>query len=378
MSKYIKLLEESSINEIGTKMANLKTIQTKTNYQVPKTLVLTSSFYNRLMLENKIRDPQNYNWKKIKIPVELESELFDKIKEVFGSKNLVIRSSASCEDSPLLSFAGQYSSFLNIKGKEKTLKAIRLCFASLFSKNAVIYSKLNDLDLRKVYMAVAIQEVAEISRSGVMFTINPVTKNMNELLIEYGEGLGDKIVGGGIAPHLAKIQKGRLKNTKQIFLRSISKMGLEIEKVFGCPQDIEWGYNKDNLYIFQSRPITTLKIIPNNAKNIRLKRKIGTGIATSPGTSIGRFKIIASANDYKTIQTGDIIVVLTSPDIKLIENLNKIAGMIIPGGLLSHFAVIAREFSKPCITQMKNFNYAPYKNKNIYLDASAGKLYLTY
>ncbi len=376
MSKYIKFLAEGNVDEIGTKAANLKFIKATTNYEIPQTLVLTSSFYKKLLSENDIKDPLLYDWKNIPLPLELEKELLQTIKKVFGSKPLVIRSSASCEDSPLLSFAGQYSSFLNITGDKRILKAVKLCYASLFSRNAVIYSELSGLDLKNEYMAVAIQEVAKITRSGVMFTANPVTGNGDELLIEYGNGLGDKIVGGNIIPNLVRVDKKIIKKSNRAFLDDVVKMGLKIEKVFKSPQDIEWGYSKNGLYIFQSRPVTTLKARKIVTKNIEKNKNIGRGTPASQGTIIGRLKIVRSLKDYDNIKNEDIVMILDSPNIKLIENMEKIGGLIIPGGLLSHFAVMAREFNKPCLTKVVNFDYNLYKNKEIYMDAINGRLYL--
>ena len=173
----ITLLENSQNLKIGTKAKNLKIIKEKTEFLIPKTLVVNTDIFSQLIEGNKILDPFNYNWSEFQIPSEYQKIIFEKINQEFGNKPLVIRSSATCEDSPLLSFAGQYSSFLNIKGEKNIINAIKLCYQSLFSENAKIYAKINGIRLEYENMAIAIQELAPIKTAGVIFTADPVNQD---------------------------------------------------------------------------------------------------------------------------------------------------------------------------------------------------------
>ena len=249
MAGFVKNIKDCENDEIGTKILNLKLVSEKTNFSIPTTIVIVKSAYRKILEENSITDCQNFDWSKLILPHDLEVEILSEIEKTFGNTPLVVRSSASCEDSPLLSFAGQYSSFLNITGKEKILKAIRLCYQSLFSENAVIYAQNSGIDLNSQYMAVGIQNLAKIEMSGVMFTSNPIDGNANEILVEYGKGLGDTIVGGSSVPILARIQKDTVESAKPDFIKAIAKIGIEVEKVFSHSQDIEWGMNGDLFYL---------------------------------------------------------------------------------------------------------------------------------
>jgi len=139
----------------------------------------------------------------------------------------VIRSSATCEDSPLLSFAGQYSSFLNVRGGENIIKAIKLCYQSLFSDNAKIYSKINGIRLEYESMAIAVQELAPVTVAGVIFTADPVNQDDKKMIVEYTKGLGDSIVSGHKKPILKEIEKTKINNLEKLkndlFLRACKK-----------------------------------------------------------------------------------------------------------------------------------------------------------
>lgn len=250
VSSDIKLLDNCDSQEIGTKAKNIKIIKDKAGCLIPKTLIINTNIFNRLLKENKIIDPLNYDWSKFEIPTKYQKTILEKINQEFDSKPLVIRSSASCEDSPLLSFAGQYSSFLNIKGEENILRAIKLCYQSLFSDNAKIYSKINGIRLEYENMAIAVQELMPAKVAGVIFTADPVSQDDKKMIIEYTEGLGDSIVSGHKKPITKEVNKKKINNLQNIFLKKLSKIALNLEKVFGNPQDVEWGWDGHNIYIF--------------------------------------------------------------------------------------------------------------------------------
>ncbi len=376
----ITLLENSQNLKIGTKAKNLKIIKEKTKFLIPKTLVINTDIFSQLIEDNKILDPFNYNWSEFQIPSEYQKIIFEKINQEFGNKPLVIRSSATCEDSPLLSFAGQYSSFLNIKGEKNIINAIKLCYQSLFSENAKIYAKINGIRLDYESMAIAIQELAPIKTAGVIFTADPVNQDDKKIILEYTEGLGDSVVSGHQKPISKVIKKDEVDSLQNEFLKKLSKTALELEKIFGNPQDIEWGWDDKEIYIFQSRNITTLDRLPKIMKYNTAKSKVlGTGIIACRGVSDGILKIINKTKDFDKIKKGDIVFVNCKIDLSLISKIPIINALIVHGGTLSHFAVIAREFNIPCLTEptINDKKIEIYENKKIIVDAIKGKI-LTY
>lgn len=370
------LLDKAENIKIGTKGRNLKIITQETDYPIPKTLVLTTDFFKYLIEYNRIENPFLFEWNSFKIPVEYEEEIIEKIQEVFNDRPLVIRSSATCEDSPLLSFAGQYSSFLNIKERKNILRAIKLCYESLFSDNAEIYAKFNNINLKNEAMAILIQEVISVKISGIIFTVDPVSKEKGKIIVEYTKGFGDKIVSGHILPKYMEIPKRLSKNKLSPFFRKLLKIGLNLEKVFGYPQNIEWGFDGKKFYIFQSRPITALDKKPVEIKkDINKLTLIGKGRSACLGQCQGKLKIIKGPSSYSMINCGDIIFNKEKIDIGIIAKIPEVAGIITTGGVLSHLAVIAREFNKPTLVEPLVFNGVKYQGKKIFLDTFQEKIF---
>ena len=205
-----------------------------------------------------------------------------------------VRSSATAEDLPHASFAGQQDTYLNIIGKEAILQHISKCWASLFTDRAVIYRLQNGFDHRKVYLSVVVQKMIFPQASGILFTADPITSNRKLLSIDASFGLGEALVSGLVTADSYKVQEGEIIDkkisTKKLAIYALkdggtetgqiepeqqktqtltdeqilqlARIGRKIEAHFGCPQDIEWCLVDDTFYIVQSRPITTLFPIP--------------------------------------------------------------------------------------------------------------------
>lgn len=195
---------------------------------------------------------------------------------LFGERNAyAIRSSATAEDLPNASFAGQQDTYLDITGKQAILTHISKCWASLFTDRAVIYRIQNGFDHRKVQLAVVVQQMVFPQAAGILFTADPVTGNRKVLSIDAGFGLAEALVSGLVNADTYKVQNGKVTDKKitakkmagkQVLndeqLLQLERIGRTIEKHFGQPQDIEWCLADDIFYIVQSRPITTLYPIP--------------------------------------------------------------------------------------------------------------------
>lgn len=230
----------------------------------------------------------------IEIDMGIEEDI-DRCLLTFGFEHAyAVRSSATAEDLPFASFAGQQDTYLNIKGKDAILQHISKCWASLFTDRAVIYRMQNGFDHRKVYLSVVIQRMIFPQASGILFTADPVSSNRKVLSIDASFGLGEALVSGLVSADNYKVQEGRIMEKKistkklAIYARKeggtmekeigpgqqvlstlsdeqvleLERIGRKLEAHFGCPQDIEWCLVGDTFYIVQSRPITTLYPIP--------------------------------------------------------------------------------------------------------------------
>jgi phosphoenolpyruvate synthase/pyruvate phosphate dikinase len=182
-----------------------------------------------------------------------------------------VRSSATAEDSPAASFAGQHNSFLNIAGRDAVLQYVCRCWASLFTERAVAYRARHGFDHRKVGMAVVVQKMVQPQAAGVLFTADPVTSNRKVVSVDATFGLGEDLVSGRVNPDAYKVRNGeviaRAVRQEEPVLTDeqvvqLAQMGRRLEAHFGHPQDIEWCLADDDVAIVQSRPITTLFPIP--------------------------------------------------------------------------------------------------------------------
>ncbi|MFA6410166.1 MAG: PEP/pyruvate-binding domain-containing protein [Candidatus Buchananbacteria bacterium] len=225
-----------------------------------------------------------------KMPKDLQFEILSEFKKL-KSKFVAVRSSATAEDSSLASWAGELETYLNTTEKN-LLGKVKQCWSSLFTPRAIFYRFEKGMRNSKVSVAVVIQSMVQSEVSGITFTVHPVTKNKNQMIIEAGFGLGEAIVSGQITPdsyvidkknwnivdiNIANQQKmlmkkGQLGNTWSLVAKNkqgkqklnekqiieLAKICVQIEKHYGKPQDIEWAFVKQKFYITQSRPITTL------------------------------------------------------------------------------------------------------------------------
>ncbi len=234
----------------------------------------------------------------IRIPQNIDNEITRHLEQLGENNAYAIRSSATAEDLPTASFAGQQDTYLNIIGKGSILKHISKCWASLFTERAVIYRIQNNFDHRKVQLSVVVQNMVFPQAAGIMFTADPVSSNRKVLSIDASFGLGEAMVSGLVNPDIYKVRDGKLidkkistkrlaiyaikdggtkeqeiepeRQNKQVLtdeqILQLEQLGRKIEEHFGSPQDVEWCLADDEFYILQSRPITTLFPIPTYAK----------------------------------------------------------------------------------------------------------------
>lgn len=230
----------------------------------------------------------------IVIPQDIHEEITHQLS-ILGEKNAyAVRSSATAEDLPTASFAGQQDTYLNSRGKEAIIKHISKCWASLFTERAVIYRLQNGFDHRKVHLSVVVQKMVFPQAAGILFTADPITSNRKVLSIDASFGLGEALVSGLVNADVYKVCNGKVidkristkklaiyalkeggtaaqeiepeRQTRQALtdeqILQLERIGRKIEEHFGSPQDIEWCLVDDTFYVVQARPITTLYPIP--------------------------------------------------------------------------------------------------------------------
>ncbi|PEJ23495.1 phosphoenolpyruvate synthase [Peribacillus butanolivorans] len=309
-------IDKTQLLLAGGKGSNLGELSKIHGIQVPEGFCVTTEAYQKALEQNeafyalldqltllKVEDRDQIGEisrkiRKIIMEVEIPSDVVKAVAHYLSQLGdehaYAVRSSATAEDLPHASFAGQQDTYLNIIGKEAILQHISKCWASLFTDRAVIYRMQNRFDHRQVYLSVIVQRMVFPQASGILFTADPITSNRKLLSIDASFGLGEALVSGLVSADCYRVQEGEIADkmiatkklaiyglkeggteTQQIDpdqqktqtlteqqILQLARTGRQIEAYFGCPQDIEWCLVDDIFYIVQSRPITTLYPIP--------------------------------------------------------------------------------------------------------------------
>ncbi len=436
---FFKDIDKTSLPQVGGKGANLGEM-TQAGFPVPNGFAVTVESYNKFINENKLFDAINTilnttdinnsdqlqstskNIEKLivscKIPDDVKVETaraYRKLSGPFKQLLVAVRSSATAEDLPGASFAGQQATYLNIKGDTNLLLAIRDCWASLFTARAIFYREQNKISHDKVKISVIVQKMIQSEVSGVMFSINPVTNEKDRIIIESVWGLGEMIVQGSVVPDTYIVQKDtfsilskeisdqkiqlikkgyktvecdvpkKLREKQKITdsdIISLAKLAQKSQEHYYFPQDMEWAKEKGNLYIVQTRPVTTISGV-DSKKVSNIDNKLSenqtpflTGSASSPGIGTGPAKILKSPKEINKVSKGDVLVAkMTSPD--YVPAMKKATAIVTDeGGLTSHAAIVSRELGIPCVVGTK---FATTKIKEgvvITVDGSKGVVYL--
>ncbi|HWB90348.1 MAG TPA: phosphoenolpyruvate synthase, partial [Puia sp.] len=294
MNTYVLPFEEidkAAISIAGGKGANLGELCKIEGISVPDGFCVTTAAFKRVIgtpamselvdrlsllkmddrhLIREISGAIREEIRAIAIPAEIIEEIGEYISRLGEQAAYAVRSSATAEDLPTASFAGQQDTFLSIVGKDAIMQHVSRCWASLFTERAVMYRMQNGFDHRKVYLSVVVQKMVFPRAAGILFTADPVTGNRKVSSIDAGFGLGEALVSGLVNADTYKVRDGRIIGkqvqaeqvlTDEQILR-LEEIGRIIEAHFGRPQDIEWCLADDSFYIVQSRPITTLFPIP--------------------------------------------------------------------------------------------------------------------
>ncbi len=436
---YVKKFEELSKSDIGIaggKGANLGEL-TQAGIPVPPGFVVTAQAYEYFMDEAGINDKvmsildaidindtkalqaAAEEIKKIIIDSPIPDDLVLFIREYYNElcqrvgeddTDVAIRSSATAEDLPEASFAGQQDTFLHVSGDDEVIEYIRKCWASLFEARAIFYREENNFEHSKVYIAVVVQKMANADKAGVMFTVNPSTGE-EIALIEGSWGLGEAVVSGDVTPDNYQVDKKdneiinvTISDKKVMYtndengtsikvevpeerrkervlsdeeLIELTEMGKRVQAHYGEPMDTEWAFEKDMLFLLQARPITTLGdvVAEDDGEASDLGDVLVRGLGASPGIASGKVKIIMDIDELDKIKDGDIMVTtMTTPD--MVPAMRRASGIVTDeGGVTCHASIISRELGIPCVVGTGDATSTLEENTGVTLDGKKGLVF---
>ncbi len=397
------------IGIVGGKGANLGEL-TRASIPVPPGFVVTADSYFRFLQHNSlepllkkdlfnldVHDSRGLNERAARIrqrildapmPAHIAAEIREAYHQL-GEGAVAVRSSATAEDLPEASFAGQQSTFLNVVGADNVVRAVQACWASLFEARAIFYRVEAGYDHLKVGLAVPVQRMVQSQKSGVMFTVEPVTSDPKKITIEAVYGLGEGIVSGEISPDLYIVDKESLgilsktvtPQTRMITqaegsdgaheganawvevqeplasapklndneIRELARIGRDVEEHYGSHQDIEWAHENGKFYLTQSRPVTTMRDHGEDEGEEETAPIILSGQPASPGVGVGKVRVVLDPNDIDIVRPGDVLVAeMTTPD--FVPAMKRATAIVTErGGRTCHAAIVSRELGIPCV-----------------------------
>jgi pyruvate,water dikinase len=439
---WFEQIGKEDVPLVGGKSASLGEMTSKMKVPVPYGFALTADAYRLFIkeggLEKKIAEAlaglkdtdDTETLQKVgaeirkminsaPMPKELEKVILKGYEELSAHENVknpfvAIRSSATAEDLPDASFAGQQETYLNVSGANNVLGSVRECYSSLFTDRAIFYRAQKGFDRIEVALSAIVQMMCYSESSGVMFTLDPTNGDESMVVIEATYGLGEYVVKGNVTPDNYFVDKGTLsiirKNVtnKPIMLAQktgggteekpvppalrdrqviadgkivdLAKYGLAIEEHYGRPMDIEWGLDKQTgkLLILQARPETvwSLKKGPVGQKEAeREKRILVKGLPASPGIGAGKTHLIPTVEGIGEFKHGEILVTqMTAPD--WVPAMKKARAIVTDsGGMTCHAAIVSRELGIPAIVGTKNATKVLLSGMDVTVDAKTGVVY---
>jgi len=423
---------KGDVSLVGGKGANLGEM-TRAQIPVPPGFIVTADAYFEFLEESSLTDKiRNLlqpldtgdsrqlreiagQVKQLILDAPMSPELASAIKEAYikmGRGLVAVRSSATAEDLPTASFAGQQRTFLNVEGEPEVVAAVQECWASLFEPRSIFYREQQGFDHFNVGIAVPVQKMVQSEASGVMFTVEPVTSDQSKIIIEAILGLGEAIVSGEVTPDLYIIDKKQMTLvTKQIggqewqLVRNlesgdqelniqvplsplsqsqqkvsdedilyIARLGKQIEEHYQFPQDIEWAKENNKIYIVQARPVTTLNNVNEVAPELDAPVLLA-GASASPGMASGPVKVVYGASQIDKVASGDTLVAeITTPD--YVPAMKRAVAIVTDrGGRTSHAAIVSRELGIPCVVGTGEATTMLTDGQMITVDGSRGKVY---
>jgi len=434
---WLEEIRKEDITSVGGKGASLGEMAS-IGLPVPRAFVVTAQTFRRFLVETGIEQKVYKSFERLDVEnnealekaaetakglvlkAKMPAAIRDEIKKAYrkmASDDLIVavRSSATAEDLPDASFAGQQETFLNIKGEAALLTAVQKCWASLYGARAIYYRAKQGFDDQTVNIAVVVQQLVNSEKAGVMFTSHPITGEPLAI-IEGSWGLGESVVSGSVSPDKYVFDQrtekvvDRLISNKKIEIiadgghgtktvevaagrqdavvlsdEEVAKLGMYgkiAENHYGVPQDVEWGIVGDAFYILQSRPITTISTKKSgqdaSAEKSGAKEShkiLVQGQGASPGIASGKVAIIRDVKDTGSVKEGDILVTrMTNPD--MVPAMKKVAAIVTDeGGMTCHAAIVSRELGTPAVVGTKNATSLLKHGQLVTVDGERGLIY---
>ena len=321
------------------------------------------------------------------VPEPLADSIRTAYRELCGADELApvaVRSSATAEDTESASFAGMNETYLNVRGADDVVDAVRRCWASLFGSRTVFYRAKRGFAQSAMDIAVVVQRQVQSTRAGVMFTIDPSSGREDRIVIEGAFGLGESVVSGRVSPDRYIVDKASMRTvtrevrrkelaidavagggtvTRALYadeaslpvlsddeVRMLAEMALRIERHYGSAQDTEWAFDGDGeLWMLQSRPVTSAGGTTTGGDDVSPGEPLVRGLGAAPGLASGVARLITSLADAERFGDGDVLVAhMTAPDwVTLMRRASAI--VTDSGGMTCHAAIVSRELGVPCV-----------------------------
>ena len=429
---WLEEIRKEDIISVGGKGASLGEMAS-IGLPVPKAFVVTAQAFRRFLVETGIENTLFTSFERLdvennealekaaddakalvikaKMPDSIRNEIKAAYKKM-SEKDLIVavRSSATAEDLPDASFAGQQDTYLNIKGEDALITAVQKCWASLYGARALYYRAKQGFDDQTVNIAVVVQQLVHSEKAGVMFTSHPITGEALTI-IEGSWGLGESVVSGSVSPDkyvfdqrtekvvdtlisnkkieivadgdhgtkLVDVPKDR-QDARVLADPEIAKLamyGKIAENHYGIPQDVEWGIVAGTIYILQSRPITTIGSKKEKSMSTQKSsaKILIQGQGAAPGIRSGRVAIIRDVKDTGSVKEGDILVTkMTNPD--MVPAMRKVAAIVTDeGGMTCHAAIVSRELGTPAVVGTKNATSILRNGQMVTVDGEMGLVF---
>ncbi len=431
-------ISKLDIGVAGGKGANLGEMS-RIGVPVPPGFIVTAQAYKKFIEEGKIvkkineilseidvNDSEVLNKaagevqgliKKGRMPEDIERDIVSAYEELnrrvkSKAEPVAIRSSATAEDLPDASFAGQQETYLNIQGEKDVVHNVQKCWASLFTPRAIFYREKHGFEHEKVLISIIVQKMVNADRAGVLFTAHPSTGDLDKEVIEANWGLGETVVSGSATPDVYVVDKasGRVLDvtvgTKEAMhvrdpktgrtvekptpdkkrkarclsddeIRRIAEFGRKVENHYQHPQDIEWAVEGGDIFLVQTRAITVLyeKEEEKTPAEEAPAEVLIKGLGASPGVASGKVKIIPKVEDIARVKDGDILVTkMTAPD--WVPAMRSAAAIVTnEGGTTCHAAIVSRELGTPCIVGTGNATEVLKEGMEVTVDGASGVVY---
>ena len=344
------------------------------------------------------------------VPRAVEAAIRDAYAELAGEGDapVAVRSSATAEDTETASFAGMNETFLNVRGADAVIDAVRRCWASLFGARTVFYRAKRGFGQANMDIAVVVQRQVDAERAGVMFTVDPATGAADRVVIEGSFGLGEAVVSGRVSPDRYVVDKASLAvlarelHPKTAVIearagggtvvrelthdeavrptlsddeaRTLAELGIRVERHYGAPQDTEWAIDRQRtIWMLQARPVTaagaleSAPAVPTAEQRVLLR-----GLGAAPGVASGSVTVLASLDEAAKFSDGAVLVTrMTKPDwVPLMRRAAAIA--TDSGGMTCHAAIVSRELGIPCVVGTQEATKKLRDGELVTVDATRG------